>query len=174
MNRMVPSNLVIWHAFIFTRIFILIKTLSQHLSKRGKLHIINAIVLVLVSFLITRFESICGRISVFMFCCNICQVLNALSIFFSYYALILDQVLFLVLKVGDVILLFRFLLFIPLFVLFFSFFIVLGLRQIAALVVSILVDIFISFLAVKYVLSSIRNFSMVFSASTILSLFGRQ
>jgi hypothetical protein len=109
-----------------------------------------------------------------MLCCNICQVLNALSISFRYYALILDQVLFLVLKVGDVILLFRFLLFIPLFVLFFSFFIVLGLRQIAALVVSILVDIFISFLAVKYVLSSIRNFSMVFSASTILSLFGRQ
>lgn len=53
MNRMVPSNLVIWHAFIFTRIFILIKTLSQQLSKRGKLLIINAIVLVLVSFLIT-------------------------------------------------------------------------------------------------------------------------
>lgn len=53
MYWMVSSDLVIWHAFIFTRIFILIKTLAQNLPKRVKLFIVDAIVLILVRFLIT-------------------------------------------------------------------------------------------------------------------------
>lgn len=93
MNRMISSNLVIWHALVFTWVFIFIKALSKDLPERIEIFIIDIVILMLIGIVISTGRQSFGCSTIFNFVNLFNKVLNTLYISIHRDAGVLRQVI---------------------------------------------------------------------------------